>query len=186
MVPDRKLFIPKNSFLLLLLLLLASEWWCCSCYRRCCCCYPILIGGCCSCLSCCCCNSPPLGVVAVDAVAVLKVISKILQTFSLSDSTIYKIKKIEVRKSGIIFLWHFQSDIVLKRISPDLVVMGGDSCSWGCEFESQYHILDGSFSHLFVENKFLLMFKRPKINKKRTGMAHFYLIKTYVPKLPMN
>ena len=31
--------------------------------------------------------------------------------------------------------------------SPGLVVMGGDSCSKGGEFESQHRILDG---HLFV------------------------------------
>ena len=36
-----------------------------------------------------------------------------------------------------------------------LVVMGGDSCSEGCGFESQHQILehqilDGHFSHLFV------------------------------------
>ena len=111
-----------------------------------------------------------MGVVAVDAVAVLKVISKILQTFSLSDSTIYKIKKIEVRKSGIIFLWHFQSDIVLKRISPDLVVMGGDSCSWGCEFESQYHKLDGSFSHLFVVQIVPTVFEKTA-NKQKSGQG---------------
>ena len=29
--------------------------------------------------------------------------------------------------------------------SPDLVVMGGDSCSKGCGFESQYRILDEQF-----------------------------------------
>ena len=31
-----------------------------------------------------------------------------------------------------------------------LVVMGGDSCSEGCGFESQHHILEGHFSHIFV------------------------------------
>ena len=33
-----------------------------------------------------------------------------------------------------------------------LVVMGGDSCSEGCGFESQCRILDGHdiFSHIFV------------------------------------
>ena len=30
------------------------------------------------------------------------------------------------------------------------MVMGGDSIFEGCEFESQYRILDGHFSHLFV------------------------------------
>ena len=33
---------------------------------------------------------------------------------------------------------------------PGLVVMGGDSCSKGRGFESQYRILDEHFSHLFV------------------------------------
>ena len=32
--------------------------------------------------------------------------------------------------------------------SLGLVVMGGDSCSEGREFESQHHILDGHFSHI--------------------------------------
>ena len=35
--------------------------------------------------------------------------------------------------------------------SPDLVVMGGDSCSKRHEFESRHCILDGHFSRLFVE-----------------------------------
>ena len=34
--------------------------------------------------------------------------------------------------------------------SPGLVVMGGDSCSEGSEFESQHCILDGHFSHFIV------------------------------------
>ena len=34
--------------------------------------------------------------------------------------------------------------------SPGLVVIGGDSCSEGCWFESLHHILDGHFSHIFV------------------------------------
>ena len=33
--------------------------------------------------------------------------------------------------------------------SPGLMVMWGDSCSKGCEFEYQHCILDGHFSHLF-------------------------------------
>ena len=31
--------------------------------------------------------------------------------------------------------------------SPGLVILGGNSCSKGREFESQHHILDGHFSH---------------------------------------
>ena len=34
--------------------------------------------------------------------------------------------------------------------SPGLVVMVGDSCPEGRGFESQHHLLDGHFSHLFV------------------------------------
>ena len=34
--------------------------------------------------------------------------------------------------------------------SPGLVVMGGDSCYEGGEFESQHRILDGHLSHIFV------------------------------------
>ena len=33
--------------------------------------------------------------------------------------------------------------------SPGLVVMGGDSCSKGCEFESLHRILDGHF-HIYL------------------------------------
>ena len=36
------------------------------------------------------------------------------------------------------------------RLATGLVVMGGDSCSKGCEFKSRHRILDGHFSHLFV------------------------------------
>ena len=39
----------------------------------------------------------------------------------------------------------------LKEWWSSLAVMGGDSCSKGCEFESQCHILDGHFfTYLFV------------------------------------
>ena len=35
--------------------------------------------------------------------------------------------------------------------SPGLVVMGGGSCSKGCEFESRLRILDGHFfTYIFV------------------------------------
>ena len=41
--------------------------------------------------------------------------------------------------------------------SPGEVVMGGDSCSKGCGFESRHCILDGHFSHIFVV-KIVMMF----------------------------
>ena len=48
--------------------------------------------------------------------------------------------------------WKINFDLLLKLKfiwggSPGLVVMGGDSRSEGCGFESQCHILDGHFSH---------------------------------------
>ena len=55
-------------------------------------------------------------------------------------------------------------------MSPGLVVMGGDSRSEGCVFESQCRILDGHF-FTFICCKIILMFvwKRPKINEKEAG-----------------
>ena len=41
--------------------------------------------------------------------------------------------------------------------SPGLVVMGRDSHSEGCGFESQHRILDGHFLHIFVV-KIVMMF----------------------------
>ena len=51
--------------------------------------------------------------------------------------------------------------------SPGLVVMGGDSCSEGCGFESQCHILDGHFSHLFVEKLYSCLFEKNENKRKR-------------------
>ena len=57
--------------------------------------------------------------------------------------------------------------------SPGLVVMGGDSCSEGCGFESQHHILNGHFSHLFVV-KIVILFEKTKINEKVAGDGPFF------------
>ena len=51
--------------------------------------------------------------------------------------------------------------------SPGLVVMWGDSCSEGCEFKSQHHILDGHFSHLFLVR--IVMFVWKDKNKWKRG-----------------
>ena len=40
---------------------------------------------------------------------------------------------------------------------PGLVVMGGDLCYKGREFESQHYILDGHFAHLFVVRIIMLV-----------------------------
>ena len=45
------------------------------------------------------------------------------------------------------------------------MVMGGDSCSKGCEFESQHSILDEHFSHLFVVK--IVMCVRRDENKRK-------------------
>ena len=60
--------------------------------------------------------------------------------------------------------------------SPGLVVMGRDSCSKGRGFESQHRMLDGHdiFSHWFVVKICNVCLKRPKINEKRPGSAHFF------------
>ena len=57
--------------------------------------------------------------------------------------------------------------------SPGLVVMGGDSHSEGCGFESRLHILDGHFSHIFVVKICNVCLKRPKINEKGAGVGPF-------------
>ena len=61
--------------------------------------------------------------------------------------------------------------------SPGLVVMGGDSRSEGRGFESRCHILDGHFFTLIC-CKIVLIFvcKRPKINEKEAGLAHFNIM----------
>ena len=49
------------------------------------------------------------------------------------------------------------------QVSPDLLVIGGESCSKGCEFESRQHILDGHiFTYLFVGKFFNVLLKRQK------------------------
>ena len=53
------------------------------------------------------------------------------------------------------------------------MVMGGDSFSKGYGFESQQHLLDGYFSHLFVV-KIVLFVWKDENKRKRPGMAHFY------------
>ena len=44
--------------------------------------------------------------------------------------------------------------------SPGLVVIGGDTCFESRGFESQYRILDGHYSHIFVRK--IEMFEKTK------------------------
>ena len=61
------------------------------------------------------------------------------------------------------------------------MVVGGDSCYKGCGFESQHHILDGHFPHLFVV-KIVILFEKDEDNEKeaedlkKTGL-HFQCLK---------
>ena len=59
-------------------------------------------------------------------------------------------------------------ELEIEGRSPGLVVMGGDSDSEGCGFESRRRVLDGHyiFSHLFVVRIALFCLKRTKINEK--------------------
>ena len=58
--------------------------------------------------------------------------------------------------------------------SPGLVAMGDDSCSKGCGFKSWRRILDGHFFILISCKKCIVFLKIPKINKKRSWLAHFF------------
>ena len=49
--------------------------------------------------------------------------------------------------------------------------MGDDSCLWGRGFESRHRILD---IHDIFHIVLFVCLKRPKINKKRLGLAHFF------------
>ena len=67
--------------------------------------------------------------------------------------------------------------------SPGLVVMGRDSHSEGCGFESCTVYWRDIFSHLFVVNICNVCLQRPKINEKRPGLAHFLKKVGVSPKL---
>ena len=57
--------------------------------------------------------------------------------------------------------------------SPGIVVMGGDLCSKGCEFESKYRILDGHFSRTNLLLNLSCVFGKTKINDKEAGVGPF-------------
>ena len=59
------------------------------------------------------------------------------------------------------------------------MVMGRDTCSKGCEFESQQHILDGHF-FTFICCKNRGVFEKTNINKKESGVGPFFLKKKTV------
>ena len=59
------------------------------------------------------------------------------------------------------------------------MVMGGDLCSIGREFESQHHILDGHFSYLFAV-RIVILFEKMKINEKEAEDGPFLKIRLIV------
>ena len=67
--------------------------------------------------------------------------------------------------------------MMLQGRSPDLVVLGDDSCSKGHGFESRRCILDGHFFTLICcKNCNDVCLKRPKINEKGAGVGPFLKI----------
>ena len=65
---------------------------------------------------------------------------------------------------GIIFPFRSEHERIFHHLdgSPGFVVMGGDPCSKGCEFESQHHILDGHFIIFICCKNFNVCLKRQK------------------------
>ena len=57
---------------------------------------------------------------------------------------------------------------LFKNWGTGLAFMGEDSCSRRCEFESQHWI---GIITLICGKNWIVCLKRPKINKKRQGMA---------------
>ena len=58
--------------------------------------------------------------------------------------------------------------------SPGIVVMGRGLHTEGRGFESQHHILDGHFSHIYCKNCNDVCLKRPKINEKEAEVGPFF------------
>ena len=58
-------------------------------------------------------------------------------------------------------------------LSPVLVVMGDDSHSKGCGFESWRRVLDGHFFTLICSKNCIVCLKRPKINGKEARVGPF-------------
>ena len=58
----------------------------------------------------------------------------------------------------------------MKDGSPGIVVMEVDSCTEGRGFESQNHILDGHFSHIFVL-KIVMFLKKDENEQKEARHA---------------
>ena len=60
-----------------------------------------------------------------------------------------------------------------KQKGPVLVVMEGDSCSKGSEFESQHHIMDGHFFPYLFAVKIVTLFENDKNKRKSSRVGPF-------------
>ena len=114
------------------------------------------------------------------------IFSKDQQNFDKSGQR--KTRSIEVNKKSIIYFEKsansglllstfnqifYTTNCKLQSRSPGLVVMGGDSRSKGCEFESGPPILDGYFfTYLFV-----MCVWKDEINEKEAGVSPVFLKK---------
>ena len=79
-----------------------------------------------------------------------------LQKFVAHD-IIFRRKLFQIIFVSYLFVLLYIILFCIKLKCPGLVVMGRDSRSEGRGFESQHRILDGLFSHVFVE-KIVMMF----------------------------
>ena len=61
------------------------------------------------------------------------------------------------------------------------MVMGEDSCSNGCEFESWHNILDGYFFTFICCKNCNVGLKKTKINEKEAGFGPFFYHKLNIP-----
>ena len=98
------------------------------------------------------------------------ILYQVVKTFQFST------EKFLLFLEGGIIPWYaigLRSKVTLKwGGSPGLVVMGDDSCSRGCGFESRRRILNG---HFFT----FVCLKRPKINRKKAEVGPSFLKKLH-------
>ena len=86
----------------------------------------------------------------------------------LPSFCLYQLSQKRIMAEQTWLIWHKK----LLGGSSGLVVMGGDSCSEGHQFESQHCILNGHFSHVFVVKIVTFVWKDENKLKKRLGMAN--------------
>ena len=86
---------------------------------------------------------------------------------------------------------HRYHSLGMTREISGLVVMGGDSCSKDCKFESWHHILDGDFFTFICCKNCNVCLKRKNKLKRGRGLAHlknkdFLMKETLLPQRSLN